>query len=128
MHVLIRTIGSQRYAYVAVRSNGRTVQTYLGPMTRPDVAARVASLQAEGDIPPQFHQLFWDVDPECVDLRKHARYVIERVLDAGSLQAVWWLQREYRTRDIERVLASGKGLSARSRAFWSAWFEATRAS
>lgn len=128
MHVLIRTIGSQRYAYTLTRSNGRAVQTYLGPMTRPDVAARVACLQAEGAIPPQFHQLFWDVDPARVDLRKNARYVIERVLEAGSLRAVWWLQREYRTRDIERVLASSKGLSARSRAFWSTWFEVLRAS
>lgn len=128
MSVLIRTIGNRQYAYLVRRSGARTVQTYLGPMARPDVAAKVAALKEEGSIPSQFHRFFWDTDPSAIDLHRHAAYVIARILETGSLQAMWWLQRQYPTSTILEVLASSKGLSARSRRFWSAWFEVSRAS
>jgi hypothetical protein len=97
-------------------------------MARADVAAKVAALKEEGSIPLQFHRFFWDTDPVGIDLRQHAGYVIARFLETGSLRAIWWLQRQYPTGTILQVLASSKGLSARSRRFWSAWFEVSRAS
>lgn len=27
--------------------------------------------------------LFWDVDPKTIDPKKHAQYIIERILDFG---------------------------------------------
>ena len=126
MSVLIRTIGNRQYAYLVRRSGGRTVQTYLGSMARAEVAAKVAALKKEGSIPSQFHRFFWDTDPAAIDLHRHATYVIARILETGSLRAVWWLQLQYPTSVILEVLASSKQLSARSRHFWSAWFEVSR--
>jgi hypothetical protein len=97
-------------------------------MARAEVAANVAALKEEGSIPSEFHRFFWDTDPAGIDLHRHAAYVIGRILETGSLQAIWWLQRQYPTSVILQVLASSKGLSARSRRFWSAWFEVSRAS
>jgi len=128
MSVLIRTIGNRQYAYLFHRRGARTVQTYLGPTAHADVAAKVTALKEEGSIPSQFHRFFWDTDPAAIDLHRHAAYIIGRILETGSLQAVWWLQRQYPTNAILQVLASSKGLSARSRRFWSAWFEVSRAS
>jgi hypothetical protein len=128
MSVLIRMIGKRQYAYLVRRDGGRTVQTYLGPMARADVAAKVAALKEEGSIPLQFHRFFWDTDPVGIDLRQNAAYVIARFLETGSLRAIWWLQRQYPTGTVLQVLASSKGLSARSRRFWSSWFEVSRAS
>ena len=31
---------------------------------------------------------FWDVDPETIDDRAHCRYVIQRVLERGSLEDI----------------------------------------
>lgn len=31
-------------------------------------------------------RLFWDVDPETINERTHARYIIQRVLERGSLE------------------------------------------
>ncbi|MBI4994134.1 hypothetical protein HZC21_00610 [Candidatus Peregrinibacteria bacterium] len=28
--------------------------------------------------------LFWDIDPKTIDLKKHKRYIIERILDFGN--------------------------------------------
>ena len=33
-------------------------------------------------------RLFWDVDPETIDERVHCRYVIQRVLERGSLEDI----------------------------------------
>ncbi len=128
MSVLTRTIGNRQYAYIVHRSGGRSIQTYLGPLARADVAAKVAALKEEGSIPSQFHRFFWDADPATIDLHRHATYVISRLLEVGSLRAVWWLQLQYPTITILDVLASSKGLSPRSRRFWSAWFEVHHAS
>jgi len=86
MSVLIRTIGNRQYAYLVRRSEGRTVQTYLGPMARAEVAAKVAALREEGSIPSQFHRFFWDTDPAAIDLHRHATYIIARVLEIGNLR------------------------------------------
>jgi hypothetical protein len=97
-------------------------------MAQPDVAAKVAVLKEEGSVPSQFHRFFWDTDPAAIDLHRHAANVISRILETGSLRAVWWLQLHYPTSTILHVLASSRGLSARSRCSWSFWFEVNRAS
>ena len=33
-------------------------------------------------------RLFWDVDPETIDEHVHCRYVIQRVLERGSLEDI----------------------------------------
>jgi hypothetical protein len=125
MSILSPTIGGRQYVYLVRRSAVRMNRACFGPMVSGDVAAKVTSSREEPSIPSQFRHLFWDTDPLGIDLHQHAAYVIARILEAGSLRSVWWLQRQYTTRTILEVLASHKGLSARSRCFWSAWFEAT---
>ena len=34
-------------------------------------------------------RLFWDVDPATIDDHAHCRYVIQRVLERGSLEDIW---------------------------------------
>lgn len=33
-------------------------------------------------------RLFWDVDPETIDEQAHCRYVIQRVLERGTLEDI----------------------------------------
>ncbi|HLC69654.1 MAG TPA: hypothetical protein VJH75_01255 [Patescibacteria group bacterium] len=42
--------------------------------------------------------LFWDVDPKTIDEKKHARYIIERVLDFGNDKEVRWVYHNYSKR------------------------------
>jgi len=63
--------------------------------------------------------LFWDVDPDTIDLEKHARYVIERVLDFGSDEEVRWLFKRYPREKIAGVLKLPRGqVDPKSRALW----------
>lgn len=68
---------------------------------------------------PKLRQsLFWDVDPKKIDLKKHARYVIERVLDFGNDDEVRWMWQTYRRSSIRKVAETSRVLHAPSRSLW----------
>lgn len=63
--------------------------------------------------------LFWDVDPETIDLEKNARYVIERVLDFGNDEEVRWMYLLYPHSRIREVIDNPRRLHAKTRALWN---------
>ncbi|MBI4238959.1 MAG: hypothetical protein HY696_11185 [Deltaproteobacteria bacterium] len=74
-------------------------------------------------IPALLSRFFWDVQAATLDLNRHAPYIIERLLECGDLDAVRWLLATYSPTDIVAVLHSARGLSARSRRYWSLYFD-----
>jgi squalene cyclase len=71
-------------------------------------------------LPPDVARLFWDTDPERVDLRAHRDYVLERVMSRGSWTAMCWLRSTYSAEDIADFLVrKGRRLAPRELAYWS---------
>ena len=62
--------------------------------------------------------LFWDVDPTTIDPEKHARYIIERVLDFGNDREARWLYSAYPHALIREVVERSRSVQPRSRALW----------
>src|SRR5262245_26057051 len=53
--------------------------------------------------------LFWDADPASIDPRRHARYIIERILDLGDVEEVRWMARTFcagRKHNLTHILKS----------------------
>lgn len=71
-------------------------------------------------IPKEWHQYFWEVKPEEVDLEKNDYYVIGRVLEHGNIAAVRKLRRHYGDQRLKQFLLStyARGLSKRIMRFW----------
>lgn len=63
--------------------------------------------------------LFWDVDPKTIDPKKHARYIIERVLDFGNDKEVRWVTRYYSPWRIRDVVHHSRVLDPKSRSLWT---------
>jgi hypothetical protein len=61
-------------------------------------------------------QLFWDVDPETVDTRKNARWLLERVMQRGTWED-WLLVKERYGKDELQALAPALRLDAKSANF-----------
>ncbi|MBI5810440.1 MAG: hypothetical protein HZB21_04540 [Deltaproteobacteria bacterium] len=120
-------IKNDKYAYLAYRSGKKVVQKYLGLITNPEVAHKVEELERERAVPEEFYYLFWDTDPRGIDLKKNARYVIERVLELGGLDAIRWVQRFYPTRLIIETIEASRKITTKSRNFWTIWFESPHA-
>jgi hypothetical protein len=127
MSVITRKIGNGQYAYLAYREGNKVVNKYLGPVTNPDVVAKLRQLKDMATVPEHFRSLFWDTAIERIKIKRNARYVIERVLEYGDLDAVYWLQRVFPTQRILDVLEQSRQITLKSRNFWEAWFGKTNA-
>ncbi|HAK94371.1 MAG TPA: hypothetical protein DCM87_05060 [Planctomycetes bacterium] len=62
--------------------------------------------------------LFWDADPGTIDPRRHARYIIERILDLGDEHEVRWVAHHYSLRLIRDTIARSRVLHEKSRSLW----------
>ena len=62
--------------------------------------------------------LFWDVDPKTIDPKKHAYYIVERILDFGTDDEVRWMWRTYSRSLIRKVAETSRVLHAPTRSLW----------
>ena len=64
--------------------------------------------------------LFWDTNPDNIDIKKNARYVIERILDFGQLDEVGWLFKTYPKEEIRQVMDLPRSqVAPKSKALWT---------
>lgn len=68
--------------------------------------------------------LFWDVDPETIDVKKNARYIIERILDFGTDDEVRWMWQQYPRPLLSDVVKRSRDIRPISRNFWRLVFKA----
>lgn len=64
--------------------------------------------------------LFWDVDPTMIDPEKHAKYIIERILEFGNDEEVRWMWSYYTSECIRDVVENRRGLRATVKPLWQA--------
>jgi len=69
---------------------------------------------------PRRASLFWDVDPQMINPKKHARYVIERILEFGQDTEVRWLWNTYPKTLLRDVVRKSRVLRPRTRVLWNA--------
>jgi hypothetical protein len=67
--------------------------------------------------------LFWDVDAKAVDPKKHADFIIERVMERGSHEEVRATWAYYGAKKIKDSLLEAPALSPRTIAFFANQFD-----
>ena len=122
MGIVVKEVGGRRYAYLVTRLGQRVQHRYLGPAGSVAVAKMVEEQRYASDLPEGIGALFWDTEPGKTHPRRNRRYVIERILELGGLDAVRWMERAYAGREILQVARTSRSLSERSRRFWMLWF------
>ena len=122
MSIITKTIGKGEYAYLVKREGKKVVHKYIGPVNDPKVAKIISDKKETLAVPERFRSLFWDTSLKNIHLRKNARYVIERILDFGDLDAVEWMQRVYTLQTVIDVLTLSRSITEKSRNFWLQWF------
>lgn len=122
MGIVTKVISGREYAYRVRREGEKVISQYIGPVSSPEVKKALSEHRELASVPERLRSLFWDTDIRNVHLKRHARYIIERMLEFGSLDAINWLQRVYTLQKIIDVLDSSRALSEKSRLFWRLWF------
>lgn len=127
MSIVTKKIGKREYAYLVSREGEKVVHRYLGAADGSKVA-QLAKIKAETrSVPERFAVLFWDTALQNVNLNSHARYIIEKVLEFGDLDAFAWLQDVYPGWRIKETMLLSRNLSDKSRNFWQIWLEVKNA-
>ena len=121
MSIVIKRIGKQQYAYQAYRNGDRVVHRYLGNIADNNVKNVIEKTKRENQVQQQYYPLFWDTDPQKINIRRNARYIIERVLELGDLNAFRWIQEIYPARLILETCNTSRKISEKSRIFWNIW-------
>lgn len=66
--------------------------------------------------------LFWDSDPDLIDLQKHKQAIIERVLERGSWQSIKELIHYYGRPEIIEAAKKARWFSLKTMHFISGYF------
>jgi hypothetical protein len=79
-------------------------------------------------IPAEQRWLFWDVDPNELELERDRRYLLGRLLERGRLDDVRWAVGVYGIEGIRDFFEAGghPELSPRTIALWTAFFDERR--
>ena len=63
--------------------------------------------------------LFWDIDQDTLDLHRHKRFIIERMLQYGRPEDIHWLLDHYSKNDIVDVIKRSKTIDRKTASYWS---------
>jgi predicted ester cyclase len=70
-------------------------------------------------LPSFLNAYLWDTDPASIDIKTHARFIIERLLEEGDGDAVRWVFETYPKETIIEIILTTRRLSRRSAFFWT---------
>ena len=64
--------------------------------------------------------LFWDTDPNKIDTKKNAQYIIERVADFGLDNEVRWVWNFYDKLLLKKIILKSRCLRPETKNLWNA--------
>ena len=66
--------------------------------------------------------LFWDCDPTTLDPKKHAKFILERVLGKGDVDDFRQAKEIFDEKTIKDTVINNRTLDNRSQNFWCSYF------
>lgn len=71
-------------------------------------------------VPEEFHEFFWEVNAGKLDTERNPEYIIERILEHGTLDGVKWMRRTFGDKKIKEYIKTQghRSLSSRTINFW----------
>jgi len=70
-------------------------------------------------LPMFLKEYFWDVEFKELRVKKHAFFIIKRVLDRGNLYDIRWLLKAYGKTTIKKVIIETKDIARPTCNFWA---------
>lgn len=84
------------------------------------------SSQIPEKLPEFLHKYFWDTDATKLNPREAQKYVAERILNRGSIEALRWLFKYFSKEVMIDVVKNNRDWFKRSVNFWAYYFNINR--
>ncbi len=72
-------------------------------------------------VPKKFHHVFWEVDAKKLDTEENPEFIMERILEYGTLESVTWLRKTLGDEELKQYIKSQtarRRLSTKTLNFW----------
>lgn len=69
-------------------------------------------------IPEEFKKYFWDVSLDELSFEKHLRFITERFLNYGDLQAIKWIFSCTTKESIKSIVKTSRNLNVKTKNYW----------
>lgn len=70
--------------------------------------------------PPRFLKpFFWEHSIDALDIHTQKKWILERLLEKGDLNAIRWAYNEYGPKQIQEVARTSRSLSPKTFNFWT---------
>ncbi len=63
--------------------------------------------------------LFWDMDPDQLDIKQHAHFIIERIMNFGEDSEVRWMWKTYPKDLLAHVAKTSRDLRPETCSLWT---------
>lgn len=73
-------------------------------------------------IPSELHNCFWDVDPNEIDLLKHKKYIIPRLLQYGGYEGFMFVIKNYTYEELKEVAKTSRKFAPKQAYFLMNYF------
>ncbi|MBU0975913.1 hypothetical protein KJ918_03880 [Patescibacteria group bacterium] len=70
-------------------------------------------------VPETFKHLFWDHDIDNLCPKNHKGFIIERLMEKGSVDSLQWIFKQYSQTEIISVINQSPNLTPKTRNFWN---------
>lgn len=80
----------------------------------------------EGKIPQNVMVFLWDVHASEISLKKHATFIIERILEYGDFKEILWLNQNFDVDQIRQTLIKSRRISPKTGSFYSMVYKLSR--
>lgn len=71
-------------------------------------------------VPEKFHSYFWDTDVSEVNVLRDAWFVVEKVVNFGTLEAMRWLVNILGENQVRDIILRNYNISTKSAKLWGA--------
>ena len=69
-------------------------------------------------LPKEFKKYFWDVDFKKLSIKKHASFVLSRLMNLGDQKVLKWLLR-FPPKLVMKVVRESRELDEKTRNYWT---------
>ena len=70
-------------------------------------------------IPESVKIILWDVEVNKLDIRRHKKFIIERIIKYGNEKDVKWMLETYSLKEIGEVVKKSKNIDRKSANYWA---------
>jgi hypothetical protein len=76
----------------------------------------------KNNLPSSFRKYFWDCDFSDLSLEKYPKFIIERILDYGTLKDIKWLKERISEAYFRKIATESRRLGKRTLNYWKTMY------